>query len=217
MMIAESPAAVTPLRSGSAGVDTPSARQPNRPRTPAAVLRQLSAFSVGFATGSVAISKALEARRQVVIAANTSHDAVCVPELSCWHCTQNKSGIDLLPFSIGTPNSPSLHAEPWVDQLIGNGAKGDALVVCDPWGANELLCWALRVASQREIETIAITTDQPNLLAAFVHHAIRVPVSPPFHREFVMTALHYLVETAGAAAIPAQRKMNGSLTLVPFD
>ena len=192
-------------------------RQPNRPKTPAAMLRQLSAFSVGFANGSVAISKALVARRQVVIAANMSHDAVSLPALSCWHCTHDQHGIELRPFAIGALWSPKLHAEPWVDQLIGNGTKGDALVVCDPWGDNELLCWALRVASQREIETIAITTDQPNLLAAFVHHSIRVPVTPPFDREFAITALHHLVDTAGVAVIPAHRRALGPLRALSFD
>ena len=54
-------------------------------------------------------------------------------------------------------------------------------------------------------------------MAAFVHHSIRVPVDPPFDREFVITALHHLVDTAGSAVVPAHRRALRPLRGLPND
>ena len=188
-----------------------------RPATPFAMLRQLSADSEGFASGSTLMAKAIQARRRVIIVADMNQDEFSRSNLSCWSCTHDDQGIDLLPLAETSTASGILRAELWADQLIDGGGLGDALIVCDPWGDNELLCRALRVAARKEIETIAITTDQPNLLAVLAHHSIRVPVTAPFRREFVITALRHLVQTAGVSLVPAQRRATGSLRELTLD
>jgi hypothetical protein len=196
------------LNSNSAVVDSIDLMRPN---SPFEMLRQLSAVSEGFASGSTLMAQALKNRCRVIIAANMDHDEFSCSKLTCWICTHDEDGIDLVPLTESSAASSTLPAEPWADQLIGRSAKGEVLIVCDPWGDNELLCRALRVAANRGVATIAITTDQPNLLAVLAHHSIRVPVTAPFRREFVITALRHLVQTAGVSLIPAQRRATGPL------
>lgn len=191
--------------------------RPGRPPTAEAMLRQLSAGSEEFAYGSTALAAALKERRRVVIAANMNREESGLPNLSCWQCTHDDQGIDLHPFAIDPWTGPDhSHVEWRAAQIVGNSTRGDVVVVCDPWGDSELLCWALRTASHHGVTTIAITTDQPNLLAALAVHSIRVPVTAPFRREFVITALRHLVQTAGTTLVPARQRITGPLRALNF-
>jgi DNA-binding MurR/RpiR family transcriptional regulator len=126
-------------------------------------------------------------------------------------------GIELIPFAVDpwTGVDPLL-IERRAGEIVGRADRGDVLVVCDPWGDCDLLCWALRTATRYGMTTISITTDQPNILAVLANHAIRVPVTTPFRREFVITALRHLVHTAGTSLIPARRRATGPLRSLNF-
>jgi hypothetical protein len=187
------------------------------PDSPYAMLKQLSAVSEGFASGSTLLANAFGAHRQIIIAANMNSDAFSLPALSFWTCVCDEHGIDLIPFSL-SPSIPfDLETNVLAPRLFGNGTKGDVLVVCDPWGDNEALCRALRVATKREIATIAITTDRPNLLAVLAHHSIRVPAIDPCCREFVIAALRHLVQTAAGSLVPAHRRLTAPPREIVFD
>jgi hypothetical protein len=187
------------------------------PTTADTMLRYLSATSEGFAYGSTALATALNDRRQATIAANMNHEATGLPNLSCWHCRHDERGIDLAPFAF---DAWAAHEPGRLDagaaRLVGDGGPGDVLIVCDPGGENELLCWALRIASHRGITTVAITTEQPNLLAALASHAVRVPMTTPFRQEFMATALRFLVQTAGGALESRRRRATQPLGAVQF-
>jgi hypothetical protein len=180
-----------------------------------AMLRHLSATSEGFAYGSTALSAALRGDRRAVIAASLTEADAASAALSCWHCGHDEHGIALQPFSVLPDGSPApVTVEAGAAQILGGSARGDVLVVCDPWGENELLCWALRMASPRGITTIAVTGDHPNLLAALAVHAVRVPAPPPRQRELVVSALRHFVQTAGATLVPVSRRVTGPLRAV---
>lgn len=187
------------------------------PNTADTMLRYLSATSEGFAYGSTALAAALNDRHQATIAANMNHAATGLPNLSCWHCRHDERGIDLVPFAFDAweVQEPG-KLDGGAATLVGNAGPGDVLIVCDPWGDNELLCWALRIASHRGITTVAITTEQPNLLAALASHAVRVPVTTPFRQEFVATALRFLVQTAGGALESRRRRTTQPLGAIDF-
>jgi hypothetical protein len=187
------------------------------PNTADMMLRYLSATREGFAYGSTALAAALNDQRSATIAANLSSDATGLPNLSCWRCRHDVQGIDLVPlaFDAWQAHDPG-KIDAVAGRLVGDGRHGDVLIVCDPWGDNELLCWALRIASHRGLMTVAITTDQPNLLAALASHAVRVPVTTSFQQEFVATALRYLVQTAGGALEARRRRTTQPLRPIDF-
>ena len=182
-----------------------------------AMLRQLSGSSEGFASGSTVMAAAMAAQRQVVIVVNINHDAVSLADLSCLRCTYDEQGIQLSNIANSSTKSTNLKGEQWVDQLLGEGAIGDLLIVCDPWGDSELLCAALQSANHRRIATVAITTDQPNLLAAIAQFSIRVPVTEPYRRKFVITVLRHLMKRAGVGLISAQQRITGPLRELEID
>jgi hypothetical protein len=181
------------------------------------MLRYLSATSEGFAYGSTALASALNDGRSGTIAANMSNEATGLPNLSCWRCRHEERGIDLVPLAFDAwPAYDPGKLDSAAARLIGDGRQGDVLIVCDPWGDSELLCWALRIASHRGLTTVAITTDRPNLLAALASHAVRVPAAGTFQPEFVATALRYLVQTAGGALEARRRRTTQPLGPIEF-
>ena len=182
-----------------------------------AMLRQLNASSEDFANSSVALTKALQARRSVVVAVNMNPTPISGSTLTCWTCTHDEQGIELRPIDTGDFDREAVKGDVWADQLLGTGKRGDALVVCDPWGDHELLCWALRLATRREIATISITTERPNLLSVLSHYSIRVPRTEPWSRDPVITVLGHLVQTAGVGVIPAHKRATGPLRALPFE
>ena len=181
------------------------------------MLNRLSVESEAFASGSILLAKALDARYRIVIGANMSKEADCASSLSFWECTHDDDGINLIPIPADVSCSNLEDAEHVLTEIIDIGTKGDVLVVCDPWGDNELFCWALQLSKVRAISTISITTDQPNLLAALAQHAIRVPVVLPYHRENMIAALRQLIHAATDVVIPASRRAIGELREIKFD
>jgi len=186
-------------------------------QTSSAMLKQLSSTNEEFAYGSTALANSLRERRRVVIAANLCHESTGVSGLFGWECTHDAEGIELRPLAIDLLRSQNFdHVESGAIQLVGNGTRGDAIVVCDPFGDNELLLWALRVASRLSVVTIAITTHQPNLLAALANHAIRVPAPTPNRQEYMVSALRHLVQAAGVSLVPARQRATGPLRALHF-
>ncbi|MCC6792507.1 MAG: hypothetical protein IT336_12530 [Thermomicrobiales bacterium] len=199
--------------------ESQTAGSPRRPypATADTMLRYLSATSEGFAYGSTALAAALNDDRRATIAANMSNEAAGLPNLTCWRCRHDERGIDLVPLAFDAwPAHEPGNLDAVASRLIGDGRQGDVLIVCDPWGDNELLCWALRIASHRGLMTVAITTDQPNLLAALASHSVRVPVMASFQQEFVATALRFLVQTAGGALEARRRRTTQPLGPIDF-
>lgn len=187
------------------------ARMPTLPATES-LLRSLSATSEGFAYGSTALAAALTAQRQATIVANVSDDAANLPKLSCWRCRHDERGLDLVPFGFDAwAARDRRNADDGAARLVADGGPGDVLIACDPWGDSDLLCRALRIAAHRGMTTVAITSEQPNLLAALASHAVRVPVTMPYHQELVATALRYLVQTAGGALESRRRQITQPL------
>lgn len=116
---------------------------------PTAMLKQLGSTNEEFAYGSTALANSLRERRRVVIAANLCYESTGVSGLSGWECSHDNQGIQLRPLAIDLLRTKNFdHVESGAIQLVGNGTRGDAIVVCDPFGDNELLLWALRVASR---------------------------------------------------------------------
>ncbi len=184
---------------------------------PTAMLKQLGSTNEEFSYGSTALANSLRERRRVVIAANLCHESTGVSGLSGWECTHDSQGIELRPLAIDLLRTKNFdHVESGAIQLVGNGTRGDAIVVCDPFGDNELLLWALRVASRLGVVTIAITTDQPNLLAALANHAIRVAAPASNRQEYVVSALRHLVQAAGVSLVPARQRATGPLHSLHF-
>jgi hypothetical protein len=182
-----------------------------------AMLRRLSATSEGFAYGSTALAAALKEQRRATIAANVRDGSDGLPHLSCWRCQHDERGIDLVPFAFEarTSHDPG-NRDAGAANLVGDGGPGDVLIVCDPWGDNELLWWALRIASQRRVTTVAITTEQPNMLAALADHSVRVAAIVPGREESVVAALRFLVQTAGGSLESDLRRATHPLRVVGF-
>jgi hypothetical protein len=177
------------------------------------VLRELSLSSEGFAYGCTALASALHDERRVVIAASLTDAYASSWRLSCWSCAYDEHGIALQSMSVALGElamSPAWGAS----RIIGHGGAGDVLIACDPWGENDLLCWALRLAPARGVTTIAVTADHPNLLAALAGHAVRVPATPATRRAYVIAALQHIVQTAGTSLVPVARRMTGPLRAV---
>ena len=171
------------------------------------MLTSVETGNADFASARRVLSDALSSRRRVVVAANMNRDDVSVSNLTCWHCSHGDTGIDLLPVPVGTWSSPDANPEIWAHELVGIGETGDALIVTDAWGENEMLWWALRKAQLARFTTIAITPDEPNSLALLAHHAIRIPVRLPERREHVVTVLRHLVHTACASVHTAESNL----------
>lgn len=179
----------------------------NAPLATEAMLRQLGATSEDFAYGSTALAVALRERRRAVIAASLSP----APRVSCWQCDHDEHGIALHPLALGDAHLDGFDAA--AAQLVGGSTRGDVLVACDPLGEHELLCRALRLAARQGVTTIAITADQPNLLAALATHAVRVPAA---HRDAVAAALAHFVQTAATSLVPLARRVTGPLRALDF-
>ena len=181
------------------------------------LLGQMTAKNEAFAFGSVVLAKALEAQRRIIIAANLNRDALTIANLTCWHCQHDERGIDLRPIGPESWSSPDILPEPWADTLIGAVSPGDALIVCNPWGDHDLLWWALRTAVSRNVATIAITPDVPNLLAISAHYAIRVPVVTSYERETTVTVLQHLVHSAWIGMTPFALRADRTVRPIMFD
>ena len=179
------------------------------PVSPAAMLRDLSANSEGFAYGSTALAAALNEGQRATVAAHLPRTADSRPELSRWECRFTEGGIELAPVRLRR-GTGSLEID--ADALLGADGPGDVLIACDPGGDNELLCWTLRLASYRRVTTVAITHEQPNLLAVLATHAVRVPAPAASQDAFVAAALQYLVDTAGGALESSRRRTTQPLT-----
>lgn len=173
------------------------------PITTDAMLRDLSANSEGFAYGSTALAAALDKRHHATVAAHLPQATGGVAELSRWECRSAEHGIELAPLTLRR-GTGSLEID--ADDLLGAGGPGDVLIACDPLGDNELLCWTLRLASYRRMTTVALTDEQPNLLAALATHAVRVPTPAGARDAFVTAALRFLVQTAGGAMASSRRR-----------
>lgn len=171
------------------------------------MLHQWSATSEGFAYGSTALAAALTEDRRATIAANVIERDGEFARVACWHCRHNDRGIDLVPRdSRADTSTRSADIEVGAAHLVGDGGPGDILIVCDPWGESDLLCWSLRFAAQRRMTTVAITSDLPNFLTALADHAVRVPATPSHRQEIVVAALRFLVQTAGSALEANRRR-----------
>jgi hypothetical protein len=180
-----------------------------------AMLRQLSATSEGFAYGSTALTAALRGERRAVIAASLTEAHASSFMLTCWHCAHDEHGIALSPMPFVPAAFPShAAAESSAAQILRDCKRGDVLVVCDPWGENEVLCRTLRMAPHRGVTTVAVTSDQPNLLAALASHAVRVPAAAGVRREFVVGALEHFIQTAGTTLVPKSRRITSPLRRV---
>jgi hypothetical protein len=175
------------------------------PATIEAMLRVLQAKCEAFEYGSTALAAALLDHRSVTLAVQTAQPSENASEPAFWRCVDGTRGIDLIPIQNDSSKVLRTRAAE-AEALMGLGGPGDVLIVCDPWGDDDFLCSALRVASYRRVTTVTLTSDHPSVVSALATHAVRVSAPNDRRQEFVAAALRYLVQTAGATLDSNRRR-----------
>jgi hypothetical protein len=158
-------------------------------RALAGMLRAVLTGSEAFSHASVAIATALACDRIVAVG---HAPPVADGERSTVTYTRavfGPDGIALIPAVVPVEGGAAA-------LLPSDGARGHVLLLCDLTGDSDtLLRDALRV-SQTGAMTIAITGDQPNLLAAQAACAIRVPTASPIPADAGTIVLRHLLASA---------------------